>query len=241
MRTPCVRHWGWTKTVLLGDSIVRDRKVEFVQRCASKRRVVCRTGKWVDWLVQEVANSRWEVVTMLLSSTLAPMTSGGWDRTNWFSVTNQWKKTDKVLVKSVLPRPWDGAAGVELVCTINRSLRTICERVGAKYVDLYPHFDGVPGIFMDGLHLKGWGAATLGRLLKNAVVNLCSSGPDVRLNSQPDRGARAPTLGIWLLGGWVAYACESVFCVRTAMRVQAGWLACSFESACVRTLQLSFY
>ena len=34
-----MRHWGEQKTVLLGDSIVREQKVEFVQRCASKRRV----------------------------------------------------------------------------------------------------------------------------------------------------------------------------------------------------------
>ena len=141
------------------------------------------------------------------------------------------EKTDKVLVKSVLPRPWDGAAGVELVRTINRSLRTICERVGAKYVDLYPHFDGVPGIFMDGLHLKGWGAATLGRILKKAVVNLCSSGPDVRLNSQPDRGARAPTLGIWLLGGLRVREC--VLC--TYSYAGAGWLTGLLLWECLRT------
>ena len=98
------------------------------------------------------------------------------------------EKTDRVLVTSVLPRPRDGAAGVELVRTINRSLRTMCDRAGAQYVDLYPHFHGVPGIFRDGLHLNGWGAARFGRLLNQAVVKLCSPGPDVRLNSQHDRG-----------------------------------------------------
>ena len=54
MRTPCVRLGGEQKTVLLGDSIVREQKVEFAQRCASKRRVVCGPGKGVDWLAQEV-------------------------------------------------------------------------------------------------------------------------------------------------------------------------------------------
>ena len=97
-------------------------------------------------------------------------------------------KTDKVLITSVLPQPRDGAAGVELIRTIIRSLRTMCDRAGAEYVDLYPHFDGVRGIFCDGLHLNGWGAARFGRLLNQAVVKLCSPGPDVRLNSQRDRG-----------------------------------------------------
>ena len=45
---------GEQKTVLLGDSIVREQKVEFVQRWASKRRVVCGFGKGVDRLAQEV-------------------------------------------------------------------------------------------------------------------------------------------------------------------------------------------
>ena len=45
---------GEQKTVLLGDSIIREQKVEFAQRCASKRRVVCGPGKGVDWLAQEV-------------------------------------------------------------------------------------------------------------------------------------------------------------------------------------------
>ena len=130
---------------------------------------------------------------MLLSRTLAPMISGGWDRTNWLSGTSQWcdplrEKTDKVLVTSVLLRRRDGAAGLELIRTINRSLRTMCDRAGARYVDLYSHFDGVPGIFRDGLHLNGWGAARFGRLLNQAVVKICSPFPDVRLNSQRDRG-----------------------------------------------------
>ena len=98
------------------------------------------------------------------------------------------EKTIKVLVTSVLLRPRDGAAGVELVRIINRSLRTMCDRAEAQYVDLYPHFDGVPGIIRDGLHLNGWGAAIFGRLLNQAVVKLCSTGPDVRLKSQRDRG-----------------------------------------------------
>ena len=66
----------------------------------------------------------------------------------------------------------------------------MCDRAGApaKYVDLYPHFDGVPGIFRDGLHLNGCGAARFGSLLNQAVVKLCSPDPDVRLNSQRDQG-----------------------------------------------------
>ena len=36
---------GEQKTVLLGDSIVREQEVEFAQRCASKRRVVCGPDK----------------------------------------------------------------------------------------------------------------------------------------------------------------------------------------------------
>ena len=43
---------------------------------------------------------------------------------------------------------------------------------------------------------------------------------------QPGQAARAPSPGIWLLGGWLAEWLprgESVFCVRTPMRV-AGWL-----------------
>ena len=39
---------GEQKTVLLGDSIVREQKVEFAQRCAFKRMVVCGPGKGVD-------------------------------------------------------------------------------------------------------------------------------------------------------------------------------------------------
>ena len=180
---------GEQKTVLLGDLIVREQKVEFAQCCASKRRVVCGPGKGVDWLAQEVRE-------LSLGSHDDVVGTNNFRRMRQDELTQHYEsvvrslreKTDKVLVTSVLLRPRDGAAGVELVRTINRSLRTMCDRAGAQYVDLYPHFDGVPGIFRDGLHLNGWGAARFGRLLNQTVVKLCSPGPDVRLNSQRDRG-----------------------------------------------------
>ena len=183
---------GEQKTVLLGDSIVREQEVEFAQRCASKRRVVCGPGKGVDWLAQEVHNlslgSREDVVvTHVGTNDLRRMRQDELTQRYESVVRSLREKTDKVLVTSVLPRPRDGAAGVELVRTINRSLQTMCDRAGAQYVDLYPHFDGVRGIFRDGLHLNGWGAARFGRLLNQAVVKLCSPGPDVRLNSQRDQ------------------------------------------------------
>ena len=183
---------GELKTVLLGDSIVREQKVEFAQRCASKRRVVCGPGKGVDWLAQEVSElslgSRDDVVvTHVGTNDLRRMRQDELIQRYESVVRSLREKTYKVLVTSVLLRPRDGAAGVELVRTINRSLRTMCDRAGAQYGDLYPHFDGVPGIFRDSLHLNGWGAARFGRLLNQAAVKLCSPGPDV-LNSQRDRG-----------------------------------------------------
>ena len=184
---------GEQKTVLLGDSIVREQKVEFVQQCASKRRVVCGPGKGVDWLVQEVhelsLGSRDDVlVTHVGTIDLRRLRQDELTQRYESVVRSLREKTDRVLVTSVLPRPRDGAPGVELVRTINRSLRTMCDLAGAKYVDLYPHFDGVPGIFRDDLHLNGWGAARFGRHLNQAVVKLCSLGPDVRLKSQRDWG-----------------------------------------------------
>ena len=57
--------------------------------------------------------------------------------------------------------------------------------------------------------------------------------------------ARAPTPGIWLLGGWLAEWLTTRARVCSVYVQLCGWqagsLACSFESACVRTLQLSFY
>ena len=181
------------KTVLLGYSIVREQKVEFAKSCASKRRVVCGPCKGVDWLAREVHE------LSLGSRDVVVVTHVDTNGLRWirqYELTQRYEsvvrslrdKTEKVLVTSVLPRSRDGAAGVELVLTINRSLRTMCDRAGAQYVDLYPHFDGVPGIFRDCLHLNGWGAARFGRLLNQAVVKLCSSGTDIHLNSQRDRG-----------------------------------------------------
>ena len=186
---------GEQKTVLLGDSIVKEQKVEFVQRCAFKRRVVCGPGKGVDWLAQEVCDlslgSRDDVVVMHVGpNDLRLMRQDELIQRYESVVQSLREKTDKVLVTSVLPLPRDSAAGVELVRTISWSLRTTCDRAGAKYVDLYPHINGAPGIFRDGLHLNGWGAARYGRLLNQAVVNLCSPGPDERLNSQRDRGVQ---------------------------------------------------
>ena len=57
--------------------------------------------------------------------------------------------------------------------------------------------------------------------------------------------ARDPTPGIWLLGGWLAEWLTRARVCSVYVQLcgwQAGWLACSFESACVRTtLQMSFY
>ena len=58
------------------------------------------------------------------------------------------------------------------------------------------------------------------------------------------RDARAPTPGIWLLGGWLAEWLMRARVCSVYVRLcewQAGWLACSFESACLRTLQMSLY
>ena len=170
---------GEKKTVLIGDSIVREQKVEFAQRCASKRRVVCGPGRGVDWLAQEVRN----------------LSLGSRD--------DEAGRTDSALrVSGEIPArengqgpghvsatPTQGWCGWSRVGPHHQSVtRTMCDRAGAQYVDLYPHFDGVPDIFRDGLHLNGWGAARFGRLLNQAVVKLCSPGPDERLNSQRDRG-----------------------------------------------------
>ena len=129
------------KTVLLGDSIVREQKVEFAQRCAFKRWVVCGPGKGVDWLAQDVRElslgSRDDVVvTHVGTNDLRRMRQDELTQRYESVVRSLREKTDKVLVTSVLPRPRDGAAGVELVRTINWSLRTMCDRAGAQYVDL---------------------------------------------------------------------------------------------------------
>ena len=169
---------GEQKTVLLGDSIVREQKVEFVQCCASKRSVRgLSLGSNDDVAVTHVGTND---VRQMRQDELIQC----YETVVRFLREN----TDRVLVTSVLPQPRDGAAGVELVCTINRSLRTMCDQAVATYVVLYPHFDGVPGIFREGLHLNGRGIAKFGSLLNQAVVNLCSPSPDVRLNSQHNRG-----------------------------------------------------
>ena len=112
----------------------------------------------VDWLAQEVhelsLGSRDDVVTHVGTNDHRRMRQDELIQRYESVVRSLRESTDRVLVTSVLPRPRDGAAGVELVRTINRPLRTMCERAGAKYVDLYPHFDGVPGIFRNGLHLN---------------------------------------------------------------------------------------
>ena len=145
MRTPCVRHWGKQKTVLLGDSIVREQKLEFVQRCASKRRVVCGSGKGVDWLAQEVRElllgSREDVVVIHVGTDdLRRMRQDELIQRYESVVRSLRENTDRVLVTSVLPRPKDGAAGAELVRTIKRSPRTMCDRVGSTICRPVPTF-----------------------------------------------------------------------------------------------------
>ena len=120
-----------------------------MQHCASKRRVVCGPGKGVDWLAQEVRGlslgSRDDVVVMHVGTNdLRQMRQDELIQHYESVVRSLRESTDRVLVTSVLPRPRDGADGVELVRTINRSLRTMCDRAGAKYVDLYPHFEWRP-------------------------------------------------------------------------------------------------
>ena len=160
-----------------------------MQCCASKHRVVCGPGKGVDWLAQEVhklslGSRDCVVVAHIGTNDLRRMRQDGLIQRFKSVVRSLREKTDNVLVTSVLPRPRIGANVVELVRIIKWSLRTMCD---SRCVVLYSHFEGVPGIFRDGLHLNGWGAARFVRLLNQAAVNICSPGPDVRLNSQRDR------------------------------------------------------
>ena len=129
---------GEQKTVQLGDSVVREQKVEFMQCCASKRSVVCSPGMGVDWLAQEVRDrslgSRDDVVvTHVGTNDLRRMRQDELTQRYESVVRSLREKTIKVLVTSVLLRPRDGAAGVELVRIINRSLRTMCDRAEAQY------------------------------------------------------------------------------------------------------------
>ena len=177
-----------SETILIGDSIVREQRLEFTQRAPDVRRVICGPGKGVEWLGEQVSRLQLRgrdscVVTHIGTNDLKRTRPEELVSRLETNIRSLKQKTDRVLVTSLLPRPRDGANLAPKVCMVNRLLQSACNRSGAEFLDVHPHFDATPGAFRDGLHLSEWGVARFGRLLHREVARICN--PPGRANQGP--------------------------------------------------------
>jgi len=162
------------ETVVVGDSIVRHQKHEFVLRNPQKRKVVCLPGATVERVTTALDDIPTPEAPAIIchAGTNDVRDSAPTELLHRFKTLIQKLKarSSKVAMTSILPRMHEAD---QKVSQINRGLADICREEGVLFVDIHKDYVGRYDMFMkDGIHLNDIGNARLGRLLNRANRDL---------------------------------------------------------------------
>lgn len=164
------------KTVLLGDSIVKNMEREFCHRNKQKRSSRSIRGGKIHDLLKEVeslpqAESATLNVNFFGSNDVFKPTARVPELIQKYrsALSNLKAKKRNILVIGVIPRHNVHSRLISKAIYFNEQLKNLCSSENVHFSNLWNQFDKQNLFLPDGVHLNGCGNARLGRVLNEEV------------------------------------------------------------------------